>query len=317
MSFKQRYLNEADTVPTAALKNILEPSYKQNAGIQQPTMSKRNVQPPTINNTVPLSPGEMLNASKPGTPTKNDLEGAKSDADRQQANDQRNTSRTPQTPTPSVSLSEVTNPLTERLQVAGINTGFNTRNKLQDIVEDPKKDPSKAGIKNPNTGTEASFGLGKSDATRAANDNLKSGMGLNSIQRGTSLLSASTHFKVGKLVEEADIDPKWGTHAPGSKVKTVIMKKGVQPVNHTQATHKMIDDMNNVIKAKQTRRNLVRRETMPEVRKPAAATQTMGLHMNDANVRSRYKTPEAEAKDKNAEARLMKEQRLSQGQQNG
>jgi hypothetical protein len=75
--------------------------------------------------------------------------------------------------------------------------------------------------------------------------------------------------------------------------------------------------MQDIIKTKQQKKSKIRQATMPEPRKPAAATQTMGLHMNDATVRSEYKTPEARAKEMNAESRKMKEERLAQGQQNG
>jgi len=322
MSFKDRYLTE-EMVPTEALNNVLNPNYKQAPGNIQKA-PKVNAGPTQVDNTAPLSAESITNASKPGTQSINDLQSAKRTAETMHKEARRDNSSTPQTPTPStpqtptpsISLSEVTNPLTQRLEDAGIKTGVE-ENKLKKLVKDSKQEAHSAGTKNINSGTHASFTLARHDAKRQANDGLKSGMNSGDIARSTTLTTENIIFKINNLLEENDIDPKWGTHAPGSKVKTVIMKKGVQPVNHTQATHKMIDDMHNVIETKQKRRNLVRRETMPETYKPPAATQTMGLHMNDANVRSKYREPEARAKEINAQARAQREERLSGGQQNG
>ena len=72
MSFKHRYLNEADTVPTAALQNVLEPSYKQ-APNQKPT-PKISTGPTKVDNSAPLSTSDVAKASGSVNQSVNDLQ---------------------------------------------------------------------------------------------------------------------------------------------------------------------------------------------------------------------------------------------------
>jgi len=321
MSFKERYLSEADSVPVEAVKNLnplLNPSYSKAPG-SAPTAPRVNTGPTKVDNTAPLAPESLAKASGAKNPTINDLQSFKRTSETMHDIARRDNSTTPQTRTSLQEMESIIpskNKLTERLKEAGINTGFNKTDVLKDIVTNPKKEVTKTGMDMMLWGEKQKYGLDRSHEQRQVNTINNSGLNGDMIKRGT-MLAASTHLKIGMLLEEADIDPKWGTHAPGSKVKTVIMKKGVKPVDHTRDTHKMIDDMQNVIQAKQKRQNIVRRETMPEPYNPPAATQTMGLHMNDANVRDKYRGPEARAKEINAQTRAQKEERLSGGQQNG
>jgi hypothetical protein len=309
MSFRDRFLTEAETEAsiTNAVDNMTR-NYKAAPGI-----NVSSPEPKSINmDTTLLTQGI---ANKDVNPTVNDLEKEQHRVNRYSMI-HKNNSRIPggananTGPTSSTnqtsSLNEVTNPLTHKLQSIGINTGI-TDVSLKNNEEDIKNNAHKSGTKNITTGTKTALTKGKRDASRQAHDGLKSGSGVNEINRGTTLESA--FLKIDKLIEEyTDMDVKWGTHAPGSKVKTVIMKKGVQPVNHTRVAQKMNDDMQNIIKAKTGVKDNIRQATMPKYNDDPAMKKTGGIHLQQSSIVKSWKDKEVAVKE-------AREQRISQQQQ--
>ncbi len=204
------------------------------------------------------------------------------------------------------------NKLTRKLKGVGLNVGFEKK----DIA--PNSTNSKAGQKNINSGTQASFTMGKKDPGRHAKDNLNTAQnipGKEDIKK--TMTMDSTYFEVNRkieaLLEYSDMDVKWGMNAPGNRNRAVY---GVDDGSRdrTSDTHDMVKNMNAVVddKAKIQAKN--RAATMPEPDKNHAMEQTAGLHMQRSNTVH-------QADGANADVRQQREQRMQQkaeqDQQNG
>ncbi len=195
------------------------------------------------------------------------------------------------------------NPLTEKLNNLGVNTGFSK----PDL--DPKGEATKTGQKNINTGTKASFGLGRSDAKRQANDSLNTAQNVpkaSDINNATSLMDSYAIRAISKLVEEyTNIDEKWGKHAPGITKPKPSDFKGVQPGTHTKETGAMVQSMNGVTDDKNRVQSKNRAATMPKYNDDPAGKKTGGINMQRSSIVH-------SADDANAKVRAEREQRMQE-----